>query len=71
LLSEGKRLTDIIAVYAPIGLDFIAADPELQRSGDCIVWEEKRYEVIQAKKWNNGLISHWELIAEREKEGDA
>jgi hypothetical protein len=70
LLPEGKRNTETISVFAPITLDFTTADPELQRSGDIIIWEGRQYEVQAARKWNAGLLPHWELAATRLKEGE-
>jgi hypothetical protein len=71
LLPEGKRNTETISVFAPITLDFITADPELQRSGDIIIWEGRQYEVQTARKWAGGILPHWELVATRVKEGQA
>jgi hypothetical protein len=71
LLPEGKRNSEAISVYAPIGLEFTAADPRIERSGDRIVWEEKVFEVEVLGKWKNGLLPHWEIICVREKEGEA
>jgi hypothetical protein len=68
-LEEGHRLTDIIQVYAPIGLDFTPASSREQRGGDSVLWEGGEYTVIQAAKWNNGLLPHWVLLAELKKEG--
>jgi hypothetical protein len=71
LLPEGKRNSETITVFAPIGMTFTPADPLTQRSGDIIEWEGRDYEVQVAKKWNNGLLPHWELVAIRVKEGEA
>jgi hypothetical protein len=70
LLPEGKRNTETISVYAPIALDFITADPELKRSGDIIIWQGRQYEVLTARKWDAGILPHWELAATRVKEGE-
>jgi len=65
LLPEGKRSREAYKVYAPIELEFTVADEVSQTSGDSIIWENKEYEVSFATKWNNGLLSHWELICTR------
>jgi hypothetical protein len=65
VLPDGKRNREAYKVFAPIELDFTAADEERKVSGDRIIWEGKEYEVSAAAKWNNGLISHWELICTR------
>lgn len=70
LLPEGKRNTETISVFAPIELDFTTADAETQRSGDIIIWQGREYEVQAARKWDGGLIPHWELAATRVKEGE-
>jgi hypothetical protein len=70
LLPEGKRTTETILVFAPIELQFTAADPKNQRSGDIIIWEDRLYEVQVVKKWNARLLPHWELVASRVKEGE-
>jgi hypothetical protein len=70
LLPSGKRNTETILVFAPIELEFTTADPDTQRSGDIIIWEERLYEVQIAKKWNARLLPHWELAACRVKEGE-
>jgi hypothetical protein len=62
VLPEGKRSREAYKVFAPIELDFIAADEKSKTIGDSIIWEGKEYEVSVAAKWNNGMISHWELI---------
>jgi hypothetical protein len=69
LLPEGKRNTETITVFAPIDLDFTTADAETQRSGDSVIWQGREYEVQAARKWDAGLIPHWELAATRVKEG--
>jgi hypothetical protein len=69
LLPEGKRNTETISVFAPIDLDFTTAGPETQRGGDSVIWQGREYEVQAARKWDGGLIPHWELAAARVKEG--
>jgi hypothetical protein len=70
LLPEGKRSSETIQVFAPIEIEFTPADSGKQVGGDIIVWQDRCYEVQVAKKWDNGLLPHWELIATREKEGE-
>jgi len=70
LLPEGKRNTETITVFAPINMEFTTADPDTEVSGDIIIWEGRHYEVQNCRKWNAGLISHWELLATRKKEGE-
>jgi len=65
ILPEGKRSREAYKVFAPIELDFTAADEESKTSGDSIIWEGKEYEVSVASKWDNGLAPHWELICTR------
>jgi hypothetical protein len=69
LLPEGKRSHEVYKAFAPIGLEFTAADAEKGVSGDRIIWQGNEYEVSVAAKWNNGLLDHWELLCTREKEG--
>lgn len=71
LLPEGKRNKETYVCYAPINLNFTAADPETQTAGDCVKWENKLFEVTTASKWNNGILVHWELVCVRKKEGEA
>ena len=74
LLPEGKRNDEALAIRAPVGMKFTAAEPREQRSGDIIVHEEKKYEVQYAKHWKSGLsplVDHWELIVTRVKEGES
>jgi hypothetical protein len=71
VLPEGTRKSDVIEVIAPREVEFIIADPETGRKSDIIVWMEKEYEVIGAVLMDNSLIPHWELIAQRPKEGQA
>jgi len=76
VLPEGKRSREAYKVFAPIEMDFIAADEERQINGDIVIWEGKEYEVSAAMKWNNGYIPHWELICtrpppkEKQQDGD-
>jgi hypothetical protein len=70
LLPEGKRNSETITIYAPISMDFSTAEPRDQKTGDIIVWENRNYEVQIARKWNNGILPHWELVAIRIKEGE-
>jgi hypothetical protein len=71
LLPEGKRSREVYKAFAPISLNFTAADAHEGLSGDRVIWEGKEYEVTVAAKWNNGLLPHWELLCTREKEGAA
>ena len=74
-LPEGKRSNDTILVFAPPELKFTTADSAKQVSGDIIVWDGRRYEVIVAKYWGVGGevkdIDHWELVGSRKKEGES
>jgi hypothetical protein len=70
VLPEGKRSGEVYKAFAPIGLDFTAADDARGVSGDRIIWQGNEYEVSAAAKWNNGLLPHWELLCTREKEGE-
>lgn len=69
-LPEGKRSDETFKCFAPIDIEFTAADTEKGVSGDRIEKDGKRYEVILAAQWNNGLLPHWELMCQREKEGE-
>jgi hypothetical protein len=71
VLPEGTRKSDVIEVIALRDIEFNVADPETGRKSDIIVWQEREYEVIGAVLMDNGLIPHWELIAQRPKEGQA
>jgi hypothetical protein len=71
LLPEGKRNSEVVKVFAPITMQFTAASPEEQRSGDRIIWQGKEFEVQVAAKWDNGLLPHWEIVCTREKEGQS
>jgi hypothetical protein len=70
MLSEGKRNTETITVFAPKSLSFTTADSETQRSGDIIVYKERLYEVQIARDFSSGLLPHWEILASRIKEGE-
>jgi hypothetical protein len=65
LLPSGKRNFETITVFAPVELEFTPADEQAQVSGDIIIWEGRHYEIISARPWKAGLISHWELTASR------
>jgi hypothetical protein len=65
VLDVGKRSREAYKAFAPIELDFTAADEDRGISGDIVVWEGKEYEVSNAVKLNNGLLPHWELICTR------
>ena len=69
-LPEGKRNEETYICYAPLELSFSVADPNGEKQGDCIKWEDKLYEVVTVAKWNNKIIPHWELICVRKKEGE-
>lgn len=70
LLPAGKRSREVYKCFAPIELNFTSADDHSDSEADQIVWEGKEYEVTTAAKWNNGLISHWELLCTRPKAGE-
>jgi hypothetical protein len=70
LLPEGKRSREVFKCFAPIGVDFTSADDHGDKEADAVIWEGKEYEVTTAAKWNNGLISHWELLCTRPKAGE-
>ena len=63
LLPEGKRNREVIQVFAPLDIEFTAADDEKQILGDIVVWRDCEYEVQSLKRWDNGLLPHWELFA--------
>ena len=69
-LPEGKRSDETFKCFAPIEMTFTAADAEKGVSGDKIEKDGKRYEVILAAPWDNGLLPHWELLCKKEKEGE-
>ena len=69
-LPEGKRSDETFKCFAPIEIAFTAADADSGISGDRIEIDGKRYEVILAAPWNNGLLPHWELLCKKEKEGE-
>jgi hypothetical protein len=71
LLPEGKRAGEVCKCFAPVTLEFTAADAEEGASGDMIVFEGKEYEITAAAKWGNGLLPHWELVCTRKKEGES
>jgi len=70
LLPEGKRNTETVSVFAPIKMDFTSADFDKKTSGDLIIYDDKYYEILIAKKWNVGLIPHWELVASKVDRSD-
>jgi hypothetical protein len=71
VLPEGTRKSDVIEVIAPRGMEFTVADPETGEKSDLIVWQGREYEIVGAVLMDNGLLPHWELIAQRSKEGAA
>jgi len=70
LLPEGKRREGTIKVFAPVSMQWTAADDENGTPGDHLIWDNGEYEVQTAAKWNNGLIPHWELICIRVRPND-
>jgi len=70
LLPEGKRNTETISVFAPINMEFTQADFDKKTAGDLIIYDYKFYEVLVAKKFNVGVIPHWELIASKVDRSD-
>jgi len=70
LLPEGKRDTETILVFAPIKMEFTPADFNKKTAGDLILYDNKFYEVLVAKKWNVGFFSHWELVASKVDRSD-
>jgi len=64
-LPEGKRNAETISVFAPPEMQFTPADDERNVAGDLVIYEGRPYEVVIAKKWNVGLLPHWELAASR------
>jgi hypothetical protein len=70
LLPEGKRSREAFKCFAPIDLDFTAADGHGEAEADSVVWQGKEYEVTTAALWDNGLVPHWELLCTRPKEGE-
>lgn len=71
VLPEGTRKSDVIEVIAPRDMEFTVADPESKTKSDLIVWQGREYEIVGAVLMDNGLMPHWELIAQRPKEGAA
>jgi hypothetical protein len=71
VLPEGTRKSDVIEVIAPREIEFIVADVDTQVKSDYIVWMGREYELIGAVLMDNALIPHWELVAQRPKEGAA
>jgi hypothetical protein len=71
LLPEGKRSHEVYKCFAPIEMDFTAADAHTEAEADSVIWQGKEYEVTTAARWDNGLLPHWELLCTRPKEGAA
>lgn len=71
LLPEGKRSREVFKCFAPLEMEFTAADAHSDAEADSVIWQGKEYEVTTAAMWNNGLIPHWELLCTRAKEGEA
>ncbi|MDR2150126.1 MAG: hypothetical protein LBO67_04795 [Spirochaetaceae bacterium] len=69
LLPEGKRSREVFKCFAPLDLDFTSADAHGETEADSVIWQGKEYEVTTAALWNNGLMTHWELLCTRPKEG--
>jgi hypothetical protein len=69
VLPEGTRKSDVIEVIAPREMEFTVANNEVK--SDLIIWQEREYEIIGAVLMDNGLLPHWELVAQRPKEGAA
>ncbi len=69
VLPEGTRKSDVIEVIAPREIEFTLADTDTK--SDVIIWQGKEYEVVGAVLMDNGLLPHWELVAQRPKEGEA
>jgi hypothetical protein len=70
LLPEGKRSREVFKCFAPLFLDFTSADAHGEAEADLIVWQDKKYEVTTAARWDNYLLPHWELLCTRPKEGE-
>jgi hypothetical protein len=70
LLPEGKRSHEVFKCFAPLELDFTAADAHTEAEADSVIWQGKEYEVTTAARWDNGLLPHWELLCTRPKEGE-
>jgi hypothetical protein len=71
VLPEGTRKSDVIEVIAPRDLTVNVSDPVRKILSDLIVWQGREYEIVGAVLMDNGLLPHWELIAQRPKEGAA
>jgi hypothetical protein len=69
VLPEGTRKSDVIEVIAPREMVFTVATNEVK--SDLIIWQGREYEVTGAVLMDNGLLPHWELVAQRPKEGAA
>ena len=70
LLPEGKRSREVYRCFAPISLDFRPADAHDDNEADTIIMRGVEYEVTTASRWDNGVMSHWDLLCTRPKEGE-
>jgi hypothetical protein len=71
VLPEGTGKSDVIEVIAPRDMTFFVADPLTQVPSDRLVWRNVEYVITAAVLMDNGLLPHWELIAQKPPEGAA
>lgn len=70
LLPEGKRSREVYRCILSLALEITSADDHGEQEADQIIWEDKEYEVTTAAKWNNGLLTHWDMLCTRPKAGE-
>lgn len=61
LLEEGNRGRRAIRIYTPTELIF--TDTSTGQSGDTVMWQGRKYEVIYAVTYRMGVLNHTKAIA--------
>jgi len=63
LLPEGRRETESIKIFSGIRLNTV--DVKNKTNPDIVIFNGEEYEVISSSPYQNNLINHYEMIAQK------
>ncbi len=65
-LPEGLRTEEIIKMFPSTSINTV--DQHILQEADIIEYNSKKYSVIKVDAWQNNLINHYKVMANRIKE---
>lgn len=65
-MPESERTVEWIKVYTTGQVYTAEESSELGRPADIVIWNDKRYRVMKARRYQMGVLDHQQLLCARE-----